>query len=628
MSDYDFALQWLDYLGNKVYYKGKQILCYDGENPDYDINPLETSIRIGQELGDDEEETEYTILGFTEIEQLGFTVKADRDYTWKNKKRKVGYKIIRQTSVSVGMTSESYRKATQNKSLRTQHDAPNKRIRLIGDNVIADKGMPIECGIGPWIQYAKNEGIKSTRKKTRSMFDFDDSGKNALDFLGDKVSNNEDEEEFPNVRFIPEIPILFADERYIVCIPKEDACQRIIVVGESGFGKSIAVNGMAGRVVYKFEDPVGWLIDPLNQLHDLSLPQEYSVFIDTLEMINEEPMPIPAVQYYLGCRHQLNIRHPNISMILTLNFIKFLNKIEYFTFGIKDYDLKGTRRYLMDLKKEMANMRDGEEIKKLMYCKIPNAKDKGMGAMIYKWKNSFEKIFEERFTSNVYDEYETVNIQDEKFDIPVVDKLTVELANGRKMTGHPFIMSMEAGLVPVINVSKARRQPWIRNYLADLMQEIVAHQMDRDGDNDEQRMWIIADELNEVYEKGKKKDNCYTAFEELFRQGRINNLGFIGNTQSLDKLNPEMYGNATHICAVQIKKGSERKKIGSDFKVGKGVYEKMAKLKKGEMMVFSNQPFIIYDQWGRRKVEKDRNWFKGKIIPPVNFHKPPKKVSG
>ena len=166
-----------------------------------------------------------------------------------------------------------------------------------------------------------------------------------------------------------------------------------------------------------------------------------------------------------------------------------------------------------------------------------------------------------------------------------------------------------------------KQQKWINNlnmHLQKIFLTLLSSVLKK-----KKRIWIIADELNEIYEIGKKKDNAFAAFEELYRQGRFNNIGFIGNTQSLDKLNPEMYNNATHICCAYMKDHKERKRVGDTFNLPKEVYDQIESLKKLEMMIFSKEPFVVYDRWGRRKVATDRKWFKGRILPPVNFHKVP-----
>ena len=287
---------------------------------------------------------------------------------------------------------------------------------------------------------------------------------------------------------------------------------------------SLFVNSVSGRIFYMWQDRVGWLIDPLNQFEDLSLPQDYEVFNEINSLIGNEPKPIPAVQLYLSCKNKINMLHKNISLLLTLDFAEFLKKYQFFVYGMKDLDVGNTIRYINDYKKDIMDITTAKEMQEIMFEKIPNAhKDAGKTAMIYKWVNTFDTIFKEKFTSNLYQNNDNATSQ-----------LEVKFQNGDTMKGHPFIMCYEAGLVPVLNISAARRERWLRNYLASLMQKIVAHQSGL-PDEKRHRVWIVADELNEIYEHGKKKDNAYSAFAELYRQGRFSNIGFIGNTQSLTK---------------------------------------------------------------------------------------------
>lgn len=601
---YDFAIQWLDYLGVKVYNKGQQILKYNGK-PNYEISPLGTKVEIGTQILEDEKQ-EYTYMPYPDLESMGYIVKrySDSYHMWKPRQRYV-YDLTRKRSGTVGMTQNSFVKA----GLRIEHDAPHKRFRLIGENVLAAKGARMDAGVSEWIVYDKDLPMRKY-KPSQELFTKEDLYNSAM--FGNKNEGDVD------YQVIKDIPVLISDEKYIVCIPRKDnECQRIIVAGSSGFGKSLSVNGLAGRIFYS-GDRVSWLLDPLNQFYNISLPQDYPGFIKLNNLINEVPKPIPALQLYMACRYDVGIVHPNISLKIALNFEEFLRKYKFYTYLIKDFDVGDTVRYLPDWIDDIKKCTDAETISEAMFNKIPNAhKDKGMQAMIYKWKNTFETIFKEKFTSNLYKD--DLNVTDE-LEIHVPDKE----GNINKMKGHPFIMAMEAGLVPILNISSATktRQRWLRNYLADLMQKIVMHQINA-GEN-RKRIWIIADELNEIYEKGKSRDNATESFKELYRQGRYNNIGFIGNTQSLENLDIDMYKNANYIFCVYMKHKKERKRL-EDFQVDKETYEQVGNLKSMEMMVFGSpgDPFIIYDRWGRRKVVTDRKWFKGKIIPPINHHNVP-----
>jgi len=603
MSKYDFALQWLEFLGNSIYNKGKRILKYKGK-PDYKIAPLQTGVKYGIDF-DDDEEVSYQIMSFKDFDNLGYAIKRNTDILWKPRQR-CSYSIMRKTYDSLGLTYEAFKSAR----LQIQHDPTHRRFRLIGENVIPGKeSSRPDSGVGDWVVYDDDAPKTKTGRKPSPKIE------DMRSYFMRKMYDLPDD----NVEYIAikEIPVMISDERYIVCIKRQDTCQRIIVVGESGQGKSLCVNALSGRIFYKWQDRVGWLIDPLNQLQDLSAPQDFSDFIKVNNYINDEPKPLPVIQLYMACRNRINIRHKNISLLLTQNFVELINKFKFYSYGIDDWVIKGSTRYLYQYSHRLKNIQNREEFMKEMFECMPTlGKDENLQRMVSKWAATFAEVCKEKFTSNMYR------------DNPLAtDELTIEFKDGRKLNGHPFIMLMEAGLIPVLNISSAIRQRWLRNYLADLMRKIVSHQMNR-AENCK-RFWIIADELNSIYEVGKKKDNAYSAFEELFRQGRVNNIGFIGNTQSLEKLNPEMYGNATHICSFYIKKSKDRKILKDTFDLSKETYDVLGRLKKYEMIIFKNpsESFVIYNKWGRRKEIKDRNWFKGKILPPINYHYVPSAKS-
>jgi hypothetical protein len=395
--------------------------------------------------------------------------------------------------------------------------------------------------------------------------------------------------------------MIITKQREIICMKKFNEPQRILVVGESGQGKSLFVNAISTRIFYNFGDKMGWLVDPTGQLFNISKPQDYSEFNKTNALLNNCPVPLPAIQLHLACSGRPIIENPNISFILAQNFEEFLRKYQFYTYGNDKFKLAGTVRYLQENISKLKNARSTEEFKKILYATIRNAhEDKGMQSMIYKWVSTFSTIFSRRFTSNMYQETEDVIINNELKNIRVIDELTLlDRETGKKKTGHPFITAMEAGVIPVLNIAVASGLglEFLRNYLADLMQKIMNNQISY----------------------GNK-------FEDLFRRGRPNNIGFIGNTQSLTKLQKEMYDNATHIVCAYVKNPKDRRTIGTTFNLDKEIYEQLQDLKKQEVMIFSKEPFIVYDRWGRKKKVEERNWYRGKIIPPLNYHYAPGKV--
>lgn len=604
MTKADFALQWLDYLGNEIYHNGKRILVPDRTDhffPDYEISKLNTRIKVGEKLGEEEDDAEYTIMPYLELINLGYTITVGTDFIWKPRQR-CYYKISPKNRDIMGITSDSFQKS----GCQLQHDAVNRRFRLRGENVLADAKLRVDSGIGKWVVYDADRPIISHYKKRE--VNFTKEGYRAMlkgRMFGDSVQDAE-------YLYIKDVPVIISDEKYIVCIKKDIVTKRFIVVGQTRKGKSTMVNSLAGRIFYMWEDRVGWLIDPMNQFEDLSLPQDFNDFIKINAMIGNEPRPIPAIQFYLACKHKINIKHNNISFLLTLNFLEFLRKYSFYTYGIDSYVLKGTTRYFEDAIPYIKDATTAKEMEEGIFRAIPGGKDnKNLAGMVHKWTATFKTLFREKFTSNQY-----------KGNDKAIDEMEVRFKDGTTMKDHPFIVAYEAGLVPVMNISAAKDTRWVRNYLADLMQKIVSHQMGM-PERMKKRVWIVADELNEIYEIGKKKDVASEVFEGMYRQGGFNNIGFIGNTQSLDKLNPEMYKNAEYICCCYMQDHKERKRVGDTFNLSKETYNQIESLKTQEMMIFSKDPWVIIDRWGRRKVVTDRKWFKGRIIPPLNYHKIP-----
>jgi hypothetical protein len=197
------------------------------------------------------------------------------------------------------------------------------------------------------------------------------------------------------------------------------------------------------------------------------------------------------------------------------------------------------------------------------------------------------------------------------------------------MKGHPFIMAMEAGLVPVINNSMNPDKAWVRNYLADVMNKIKNHQKIMQMLGRRKRFHLVGDELQAIYELKQRRtnDNASQSFQGLFRQGGFNDVGFWLNSQSLEKLDPELIKNATHIGCVYTQSSKERRIIKDLFDLPKEVTDMLGQLKTQEIMIFSKEPFVVYDRWGKKEFV-NKTWFKGRIIPPFNYHKCPTITKG
>ena len=224
MIEANFALQWLDYLGNEIYNNGKRIFEYKGK-PNYEISKLKNEILIGQEFIK-KDSADYSVMPYSELQNYGFTVVMGTDFKWREKQT-CYYAIKRKDRDIMGITESLFKR-----KLQLQYDPINRKVRLAGEDALADKNLKIDSGLGPWITYDEDSPIRSyvhrnlpiTKEEYRSRirkwaYGVDDS--------------------IPKYQEIKELPVMISDENYVVCIRKEDTCQRIIIVGESGKGKSL-----------------------------------------------------------------------------------------------------------------------------------------------------------------------------------------------------------------------------------------------------------------------------------------------------------------------------------------------------------------------------------------------------
>jgi len=600
MEKADFALQWLDFLGVEVYNKGRRILEFSGNSP-YEIKQLTSKIKLGEKLGEDNEEKLLT-MPYTQLLAIGYTVciGTDPDLCWRPG-QKLYHKIRRKTQLVSGITYDSFRKA----GLNIQHNPIRRWVRLTGPSALSDTRLPSHSGIGKKIVYDEDRPIIASPQRKRVKMTREDMRAR----MRGTVST---EGEYQKLKGIP---ILMTDDKYIVCIQKQRNPQKFLITGQTGKGKSVLTNALAGRIFYTWEDRVGWLIDPTSSFDDVSLPQDHKPFNDMNKLIGNEPLPVPAVHLYLACSNKLNIKHPETSLVLTQNWTSFLKDYERFAEGIKSWDLAGKLRYLTDYIGAMKDAKTGKDVYDAIE-KVHGGFDKtnrGMESMARKWKSTFSTVLKEKFTSNLYG----------KDDVEWTDELEIRYPDGRVEKGHPWLMLLMAGVQPRLDVSAVRGTPWFRNYLALLMEQVEKYQLSKPED-ERKRVWSVVDEQSEIYEHGKKKDLCSQVFEEKFRRGRHFGEGYIGNTQSLEKLNPEMLKNATHICCVKTQDDNERRLIKKRFGLDNDTVGMIGKLKELEVMIFSDEPFLTYDRWGRERVS-DRTWFKGRIFPPINHHKARKK---
>lgn len=648
---HSFSKQVLDYYGNKIYVRGKQILKLNHKGH-YELVPIKPQIIIGQSFLDEPEEENYSHISYETMQRtLKLTIAKRRAKTdaWRGRQRVIHYIIRRKAGVK-----EIPLKAAS--SLTIEHDPYNKRARLVGETAGTSDGQYGLGGVGPWVYYDQ------PFNRTMNMRIYD-TAKAAADSITDRWLGKEQSDKKKTIP-IPEMPIMITNDNYLLCLPKTRDLQNILIVGKKRFGKTWVLNRMCGGIYHLFGDCVGVLNDSLDQFHSMMLPNPDISFMRDLSRIGEQPSPLPTINLYLSAPN-INMRYANegVDFRLVLSFMEFLAKYKFYTFGVRKWDLGGSERYLNENRKYIYKCVNEDDIKEILFARFSERvdleKDKGFKAMIMKMRDTFGSIFNEQFTDNLFQDDETTS--------PTwkLDKAVFKCANcghpvrkdmngfathyyynkgfGRPpvvsskcffencgcsrpeisretLEGHPFIIAMEAGLVPIINTVTAKRCNYFRNYMADLMEKIPEWQMRR-GVN-KNRMWIMIDEQQDIYETGRKKDNAALAYENLIRQGGQNWIGTVGNTQDYQRIHQDIKKNTSHLLCTLIEDAGERRDIQKTYNLTKDQADMLGELNKFEFVAISNEPWVIYDCYGRRKLISRRT-FRGKVLPPYNMHLKP-----
>lgn len=611
--EHSFAKAWLKKLGNEIYINGKNFLDIDSEwvSRQFKIRPLKTELVLGKELLDDDEMEELAILPYEDLKKKFnhsiYRLTIDGKYLkpWYFRQQYV-YVISEREA---GKPNEVPPSTFRRRGFKIEWNKKQKCFRGVGEGFGDEHGKFENGNITPWIGYGKEikpgHNINYLVKRedyhsiTNDLFDV---------WRGKELSRDT---KFP----IKELPVMITEEGDLLCIPKtprRGALPKILIVGKTGKGKTFCLNSLVGRIFYLFQERVGIINDSLNQLYDLMLPMNEKRFKIELDMIGNKPRGLPVINLYMSCpRVKIKYADEHVGYRLVISFRDFLRGWRYYTFGVGRWDLGKAERYMTNEVINAIYRKDNiNGIKNALYEILPHAKDdkegKGIRNMIFKWVSTFENILRDEFTSNMFQK-EEMTASHWKANI-----------NGEELYGHPFIISYEAGLLPIINNHIAKSYPIAEKQMVDLIKKIIRWQMEREEKR--KRIWIAVDELKDFLTK--KNREIYEALDELFTQGRFNSIGFIGNIQEYTKLSPSMKANSSHLIIFELQTAEERKAIAKDYGLDAERLEEIAKLKTFQCLFTTKEKVVIYNKDGKRRVVESGIW-KGRILPPITTHKAP-----
>jgi len=306
--------------------------------------------------------------------------------------------------------------------------------------------------------------------------------------------------------------------------------------------------------------------------------------------------------------------HDEIDFLNVLNFTEFLAKYEYFTYRTK-WQMGESTKYLMEIKNILAESKDIQEFHTNFLAHVSLDK-KTKEKVANKVKQIFMKIFAEKFTDNLYDEQPNVAAE-----------WVLKKPNGEEFKNIPFIVCLEAGLVPVLNTSFAKHKTYLRNALADILNKVVAYQKYKKQRGEPCRLWIVADEIGEII--GKEEDNLKRVVTlDIFKQGRFVDIGFIGNNQEFKCMPDGMRNNTSHLFCGLMEDSEEVNKIKHNYNLRTEQARQLMELDMGkhEMACLTKEDMVVYEKDGRRKIVREY-MYRGKLLPPLCKHlRPSEKV--
>jgi len=605
---HSFAKAWLYRLGNEIFINGTNFLEGSKVKDKFKIEPLNTFIKLGDELINESELSEIVPISYPDMKKLGLAIYRFRagDKAWRTRQEYVLI-IAKRKSGNIPVPETTIRRRNSTGKCILEWDKLNKVIRGVGEDFGIPEGQFGNGDITPWIPY----GEKSQRGKNLHVLSRHDSFDAITEGLFDSWEGKP--QKMTAILDIKEMPIMITTEGKLLCMPYDkDYVPKMVMVGLSGSGKSFTLSSILGRAFLIFHDNAGLLNDSLNQFYDLMIPMDSKAFKRELRRVGNIPCSLPVVNLYMSCPYvKMKYTEENIGYRLVIPFKDFLYRYKFFTYGVDKWNLGKPEKYLTkDVVNALDNCKNAEDVKRALYSLIPNAaEDKGVKAMIYKWEAAFESIFRDEFTSNLF-----------KHEEMTAPYWRLKTKDGDEYSDHPFIISAYAGLFPIINNAFAKELPIAQKQLADIIRKIVRWQMKMD--DKKKRIWIGIDELKDLL--GKKGSDVYDALDYLFTQGRFPKIGFVGNLQEYTKMSDSMKNNTTHLVVFDLLKETERKAIAADYRI-KERLEEMAQLKENQCIFITKKKMVVYSSDGKREVKKagEGGIWKGKILPPVTVHKKP-----
>lgn len=403
---------------------------------------------------------------------------------------------------------------------------------------------------------------------------------------------------------IKDIPILYCQDGSICCIPKTNEVKAIAFVGNSGSGKSLAMNRLHSHIFHQWQDNVAIMNDVSDETYDWSKPMANKQFNDfNKKILNQNPVESPIVHVFpnsktLEVDRDKLYEHEKCFVKTVLPFEKVIEDIGFYLKGVSpEFDLGKSGMYVNDIKEKLLECEIPSQVRLCLEENLPGADGKSFGAMRTKIITAFDSLMSEQILDITNPECHAY--------------LKIQYSD---LLENPLTMIMKSGRIPSLMTSDLINKKYKSQVFAYYIDSIFELNPKIFQDK---KTYMFFDELKDVCTK--EDEPATISLSRVSSRGRIKNVGLVYATQFYNQI-PHKVRGAKLNYLFAFKHGDETivDTIKKDFSLSKANKDKIFKLNNFECLAMTQDYFVFY--------RGDEKWtssdpVKGRIFYPLANHK-------
>jgi|TARA_Y100000034_G_C6909373_1_gene423308 hypothetical protein len=599
---HSFATQMLRDSKFKLFADGKQILKYKLETyPRWKIEPIQTRIKIGRLLFEGDPTQTRSLMDYEDLLRYNVMVSRRKPTVQMFHGQKKEYFLTKRTSYKpdVGTIPEGH---------SIERKTASGEIRLVGKN-----------STGRWFNASPRRN-RGTYYEGKSIFDNTQYNHRAT---MKRYLRLPDEDRFSEP--IEEIVLGISEDGRLICLQEERENPTTGFLGKKRHGKSLCKHRKQDNQYWKWGKKIIELNDISMETDSYCQTWKPIKKFSNLDLIYEHSLPLPIVYLHPTTRTLKYLIAPQETGFQTyISFKDFILDFNNVLKGKEDWVFKNAGVYFRNLLYDSeGNLnKDG-----LAFCK----NYKQIEAVVLNnliQKGDTEQDKQRKIPEGVIPK--VLNVLKDIDNAKILDisngkraKWTVQFPDGHKEQHYPWTACLIADLVPVVVTDNIKNShpdihPQSSNFiLNDLFRNQSENPYFRDNNIE---LFISFDEILSLVHSPVAVDT----FKMVIRESGHKRIGFDYCTQSWGEIPEFIQSQTDYIIAFQQKR-SWAKEICGDFGALKHKEKEMVNLQKGEFIIFSSNPIILIDEYGKKESIAGEA-IKGTIFPSLSAHKAPKAM--